>query len=351
MPHKSLKIIHYLNQFYGQIGGEDKAGQPPIIKKGPIGPGTALSKIMEERAAIVATIICGDNYFSENIDKATREIVALLKQYSFDGLIAGPAFNAGRYGIACGAISNEITRSLHIPAVTAMFPENPAVEMFRKNIYILGTGRSVSSMRSILPKMAKFLLKLAKFEKIGFPEEEGYIPQGYKINIWDETIGAKRAINMLLKKVNGEPYVSEVTLPTYDKIQPAPPVSKLNKSNIALVSSGGIVPKGNPDHIKSSNADTYAKYSIDKLNKFESQEYESIHAGYDTTFANENPNRVVPLDVLRQIEKNGKINKLYEYYYVTVGNLTNVSNAKKFGAKIGLELKRNNVNAVILTAT
>ena len=140
-------------------------------------------------------------------------------------------------------------------------------------------------------------------------------------------------------------------MPTFTKIEPAAPVSKLSESVIALVSSGGIVPKGNPDHIRASNADTYAKYSISELDQFTQGEYESVHAGYDTTYANDNPNRVVPLDALRQIEKEGTIDKLYDYYYVTVGNLTTVSNAQGFGTEIGTELKRNGVDGVILTAT
>ena len=37
---KRVKVMHYLNQFFGQIGGEEKAGIPPQLKEGPtpIGP-------------------------------------------------------------------------------------------------------------------------------------------------------------------------------------------------------------------------------------------------------------------------------------------------------------------------
>ena len=232
-----------------------------------------------------------------------------------------------------------------------MFPENPAVELFKKKIYILETGASVSSMRSVLPRLGQFLIRLAHNETIGFPEDEGYLPQGYKVNVWAEETGAKRAIEMLLKKMKGEPFVSEVSMPTFAKIEPAAPVSKLSEAVIALVTSGGIVPKGNPGHIRAANADTYAKYSIAELDSFDPGEYESFHAGYDGTYANENPNRVAPLDALRQIEREGTIGKLYDDYYVTVGNLTTVSNAKRFGAEIGSELKRDGVDGVILTAT
>ncbi len=140
-------------------------------------------------------------------------------------------------------------------------------------------------------------------------------------------------------------------MPTFDRVVPAPPVSKLSKATIALVTSGGIVPKGNPDHIKSGGAQKYGKYFIAGLDNLLSGEYESIHAGYDTDYANEDPDRVLPVDALRQLEKEGVFGKLFDYYYGTVGNMTSVSNATRFGEEIGRELKESGVDGVILTAT
>ena len=31
------RIVHYLNQFYGQIGGEEFADQEPILREGIVG--------------------------------------------------------------------------------------------------------------------------------------------------------------------------------------------------------------------------------------------------------------------------------------------------------------------------
>jgi len=351
MSEKKFKFLHYVNQFYGQIGGEDKAGQHPVIKPGPIGPGIALEKFFEGRAEIIATIICGDNYFAENQESTAKEILTLVNKYKFDGLIAGPAFSSGRYGIGCGTICAKLREKLKIPVVTAMFPENPAVELFKKDVFILKTGASVSSMRSIIPNLSKFLIRLAGGEKIGSPDDEGYIPQGYKVNVWDKERGATRAINMLLKKMKGESFITEASVPKFDSIVPAAPFSKLSEAVIALVTSGGIVPKGNPDHIRASNADKFAKYSIAGLDTFVSDEYESAHAGYDVVYANNDPNRVLPLDAVRQFEREGIIGKLFDYYYATVGNLTTVSNAMQFGYDIGNELKKSGVDGVILTST
>ncbi len=50
-----------------------------------------------------------------------------------DAVIAGPAFNAGRYGTACGAVCEAVGKNPEIPTVTGMYPENPGVDMYRKS--------------------------------------------------------------------------------------------------------------------------------------------------------------------------------------------------------------------------
>jgi glycine reductase len=351
MVHKELRFLHFVNQFFGQIGGEDKADQPPTVKAGPVGPGVALEQAFEGKAKIVATIVCGDNYFAENREGATKEILNLAREYQFDGLIAGPAFSSGRYGIACGGVCRAIQEEIRLPAVTAMFPENPAVAVYQRDVWILSTGPSVAAMKSVIPRLVRFAIKVASGERIGFPEDEGYIPRGYKVNVWAQETGAVRAVGMLLRKMRGEPFVTEIPLPTFDRIAPAAPVSGLKKATIALVTSGGIVPKGNPDHIRSANSDRFGKYRIAGFDNLVSGEYECVHAGYDGVYANEDPDRVLPLDAMRQLEKEGIFGRLFDDYYATVGNMTSVSNATRFGDEIGRELKANGVDGVILTST
>ena len=59
---------------------------------------------------------------------------------------------------------------------------------------------------------------------------------------------------MLVKKLKGEEFVTEFPMPDFDRVEPNPAVKDITKAKIALVTSGGIVPKGNPDHIESSSA-------------------------------------------------------------------------------------------------
>lgn len=156
---------------------------------------------------------------------------------------------------------------------------------------------------------------------------------------------------MLIKKIKGEAFVTEYPMPVFDRVPPQPPVKDITKAKIALVTSGGVVPKGNPDHIEASNASHYGEYSIAGMAALSSKDSETAHGGYDPTYCNANPNRVLPVDVLRDLEKEGKIGKLHDKYYTTVGNGTAVKRAKKFAEEIVQKLVKDGVQAVILTST
>ena len=156
---------------------------------------------------------------------------------------------------------------------------------------------------------------------------------------------------MLLKKLAGEEFVTEYPMPDFDRVPPNPAVKDITKAKIALVTSGGICPKGNPDHIESSNATRYGEYDITGVNDLTEETYETAHGGYDPVYANQDADRVVPVDALRALEKEGKIGKLHNFFYSTVGNGTSVMNAKKFATEIAKDLLDNQVDAVILTST
>ena len=69
-----IKVVHYINQFFAQIGGEEKADYPAEIRVGEVvGPGLALTQNFKDEAEIIATVICGDSYFNENLEKAKAE--------------------------------------------------------------------------------------------------------------------------------------------------------------------------------------------------------------------------------------------------------------------------------------
>lgn len=342
------KIVHYINQFYAGIGGEDKADIEPFKEDGNKGPGMALAKAIGEDGEIVGTVVCGDSYFNEH-EEALTTVLEMIKSYEPDLVIAGPAFNAGRYGMACGAVCDAVIKELGIPAVTGMYEENPGVEIYKKQAYIAEVGASAAKMRKAIPAMANIAKKLLKGEELS-PEADGYYTR-HRENFFAAERGSKRAVDMLLKKMKGEEFQTEYPMPEFDKVDPGEAITDLAHAKIALVTSGGIVPKGNPDHIESSSASKYGKYDISGVDDLTAETYETAHGGYDPSYANADPDRVLPVDVMREKEKNGEIGELYQYYYATVGNGTAVASAKKYAAAIAKDLVADGVDAVILTST
>jgi len=346
-----LRVVHYINQFFGQIGGEDKADIPPMMKEGPAGPGVPLQNALAGEIEIVNTIICGDTYFGENIAAASAQLKTFLQEANPDLLIAGPAFNAGRYGVACGEAAG-VAFELGIPTISGMYPENPGYEMYRKYAYMIETTHSAAGMKKAIPSLVKLIKTfIAKNGELGSPAEEGYMPRGIRYNVWMEKRASQRAVDMLIKKVNGEAFETECPMPVFDRVTPSAAVADMTKAKVALVTSGGIIPIGNPDHIESSSASKFGKYDISDVDDLTSDKYYTTHGGYDPVYANADPDCVLPVDMMRELEKEGVIGKLHDYFYATVGTGTSVGNSEKFGKAIAEELLADGVQAVILTST
>ena len=351
MQKKGFKIVHYLNQFFGGVGGEDKADLAPQVKVGPIGPGRAVQQSLGEYGEVVATIICGDNYFAQKVEEATEEVIQLIEPFHPDAFVAGPAFFAGRYAIACGALCKAAKDQLGIHAVTGMYGENPAVDLYRKDVTIVETGISAKNMAEVVSKMVGIVTRLAEGQKIGKPADEGYFSRDILVNEPSECNSAERAVSMLLAKVRGQPYESEVPLPAYDHVEPAPGIKDLASATIALITDGGLVPKGNPDEIEPERATKYGSYGIEGRDRLSPDDYDVNHAGYTPVFIAQDPNRLVPLDVARDLEREGKIGKLHRAILSTSGCASILENVKKMGQAMAGELKAEGVQGAILTST
>jgi glycine reductase len=301
---------------------------------------------------IVATVIAGDNYVAENLETAATQAALFVDQRrsAVDLVIAGPAFNSGRYGMACAAICQAVESRLGVPTLTGLYTENPAVEVYRKQVTMVRSEADVMGMRDALEAMARVGLKLVSGQPLVVAEDD-LIARGVRRNYFAEANGAERAIEMLLAKLNGEAFETEYAMPAFERVPPAPAIADAAQALVALVTSGGIVPKGNPDHIESASASKYGEYSLAGLDRLSADSHQSVHGGYDPTFANADPNRVLPLDEARSLEREGRIGKLFETYYATVGNATSVEQARRFGADIAAKLVNEGVQAVILTST
>jgi glycine reductase len=344
-----IRVVHYLNQFYGRLGGEAAADAPPRTIHAPVGPGSRLQQFLAPATEVVATLVCGDNYAAERpeeFQEALRESLRLLEP---DGIVAGPAFNAGRYGLACGAVC-EIAAEAGIPAVTAMYPENPGVALHRRHALILRTRATAVDMDRALGRLAAVVVRLAKGETLGSPEDEDYVPHGFRRVELRSHSAAERALDMLAARLRGEVFQTEVPLPEVVRVDPARPVKDLATATVAVVTTSALVPRGNPDRLRQSYSTEWRKYSLEGLASMDPEHWESIHGGFDTAAANLNPNVVLPLDALRVLEGQA-YGRLHPAYYVTAGVGTAVSAAQRMGAEIAAELVAADVGGVVLTAT
>ena len=190
---KRYRIVHYINQFFGQIGGEESALCRPEFREGAVGPGLAFQKNMGEKFEIVATCICGDNYIAQNTEEAIEEILTGIVKYEPDAVIAGPAFMAGRYGSACGAVCRAVGQRLHIPVVTGMHEENPGVEIYRKDCYIVRTKDSAAGMRDAAKKMSDLLKRIMDGSQTPTAKEDSYFPRRPKkmANLYWNQVGVQ----------------------------------------------------------------------------------------------------------------------------------------------------------------
>jgi len=347
---ENFRVVHYLNQFFAGIGGEDQADMSPAIREGCVGPGLSLDRLWQGQGKIVATVICGDNYFSTNPEATVQELLPLIEAHHPDVVIAGPAFASGRYGLSCGYLCRAVVSKLRIPCVTSMEPENPGVQEAKGLAYIISASDRVARMGRVLPKVARLAAKLACGQSPGAAQEEGYLPRGYRLNTLRTESGAVRAVNMLLAKMNKHSFMTEIPLPQYDQVTAAAPLETGGKIRLALVTESGLVPEGNPDHLESSRATKWLKYPIPG-EKYVANKHYSLHGGYDVRFVNADPNRVVPLDAVATLVREGVIGEVCQHYYVTTGMAAPIARATKFGSEIAHDLLQEGVNMVIVTST
>ena len=345
---RPFRIVHYLNQFYAGKGGEAFAGTAPYKIDGSVGPGRLLEQTSKGKLQIVGTVVCGDNYFVEE-ESAAEQVFELIKSYQPEGFIAGPAFLAGRYGEACTEICKKVKEKLNIPVITGLAPEHPSVDRFRKEIPIFRTGTSGADMKNSMPRMGEILLKLLQSEELSPDEKNQLYKRGLKENVILEKTAAQRAVEMLLAKFRGESWESELPMPKNDTVAPATAV-KEKPFTLALITDGGLILKGNPERMPSGRSDRYCKINIEGWQKLTPEKVEVNHFGYDNRYVLAEPNRLVPLDVVRELERQGEI-RLHQTIYSTAGAATAIENAASFGRQIADELKKAGVQAAILTST
>ena len=346
-----MRVVHYLNQFFGGLGGEEQAGISLQIQPGAVGPGKLIEQLSDGQGEIISTLICGDNYAVENQQVFLAGALEGIRAARADLLIAGPCFNAGRYGMAAGALCAAVQAELKVPAVTAMASENPGVDLYRESLYIVDSGDSAGRMREVLSRMLVLARKLAAPAPTLSPVADGYHARGLIRDEFVERNSGQRLVDMLLSKVRNQPFESEMVPTSFARISlPAGP-RDISKAKFMLVTDGGLVPKGNPDKIQGSAATRWGAYTIEHCDDLTGDDYEISHGGYDPQFVRQDPDRLVPLDVMRELERDGVIGKLHNEFLSTSGLSNPLSNTRRMGREMAAKAKQLGIDAVILTST
>jgi len=349
------RVMHYLNQFFAGMGAEDKADVPPGFREETLGPGKRLQSLLGDSAKIVVTAYCGDNYFAENTDKVLEAILQMAKNHDVEIVVAGPAFAAGRYGFACNEVCHFLSTSAGLHCVTGMFVENPGVDSYRqykdRRVFLLSTPDAITSMEDALSRMAQFVSKLASGSAIGSAAEEGYIPRGIRADEVVSKSGGERAFDMLLDKLAGRSFATEIPIEKFEEVPVAPPIANLKDAHLALVSTSGVTVAGNPYGFKMFRNTQWRKYSIDKLGSMKDASWDVIHAGYSTGFMSDNPDYGVPLDACRALERGGVFGKLHPYFYGTTGVWGAILAMQTIGREMAVDMKAEGVDAALLVST
>ena len=162
--------------------------------------------------------------------------------------------------------------------------------------------------------------------------------------------GVSREISRILNSFGDKGAYAQIPQPSNDTswlentdldfLNPASPIGDLSSAVVALITEGGLVPKGNPDSLEEVRSTRYLKYGLSGLEDLKEGEFESVDRGWDNTYVNLDPDRLLPLDVMREIEKERMILRIYEYFYTTTGVATSVDVCKDLGRGIAADLRQ-----------
>lgn len=342
----TTRIVHYLNQFFTGVGGEDSAGTGPARRDGPVGPGTRLAQLLGSDFEIVTTVYCGDDY-ATTTPTAVDEIMALISEAQPDVVVAGPAFTSGRYGLACARVV-AAAHEAGLTTIACMHTDNPGLDEAGA-APVVASGETGRTMKETLDTLAAAVAKVAAGDVLTRADDRvGKVP---RLNRFDDRNSAERAVDLVLARLGGDRRATEVPLPKFDQVTPASPLEDPSTALIAILTEGALVPDDNPDGLESARATKWLRYPLEGMDFMPAGEYRSVHGGFSTVWANEDPNRILPLDVARQLEDEGAIGQLHREYMTTAGNGTSVANARRFGVEWVGELRKLGVQAALLTAT
>jgi glycine reductase len=90
---------------------------------------------------------------------------------------------------------------------------------------------------------------------------------------------------------------------------------------------------------------------VAELHSLSGNDWEAYHSGYFNHIVNANPNYILPLNFLRDLEDEGTIGGVYPWIYALPGVSTPVAISKRLGKSIAEDLQTGGVHGCLLVAT
>lgn len=360
---KKINAVLYLNTHFAGVVGEKGADlesmEPTFYNfKELSGQNELYQEIAGNKINIVGVIVVGDNYAVEKEEEAVRQVLDIIwRSRSYpDIFFAGPCYKAGRYGHFSQLVCKAVSKKFGIPSITGMYSKNVGIGTYRddrffnkENVYVVKTSSSVMGTSDALKKMISLAEKLIEGKKVN-PKNDFYIPQGRRVNKFTDKPAVVRAFDMLMKKGRGEPFDSEIPIYEIKAVMPARAISKpLSEAKIMLVTTGGVVPVGNPDKLAGCNPNYWFKYSFGGLQKLTSKTHQTVHLGYAGNWVNQNPNWMLPLDLALEFKQKGIIADFHNEYFVTVGNGLEIGKAENMAKEL-LKQFPSDIDGVIVSS-
>jgi glycine reductase len=155
---------------------------------------------------------------------------------------------------------------------------------------------------------------------------------------------------MLKAKLRGDEYASELSQ-LQSRFVAAPPVMDLRQTRLALISTAGLVPRGNPDRMPALRSSRHFVYRLDPDALLGSDAWESVHAGYNTEEVNRNPNYGLPWKAASDALAGQRVQSLFPGFFSLTGVWTQEPESKTIAANILDDLNAEGLNAAVLVAT
>lgn len=162
---------------------------------------------------------------------------------------------------------------------------------------------------------------------------------------------SERSIDMLLRKYYHQEYQTEIEMPEIPDVSVCAPKKALSESVIMLLTDGGLVPKGNPDHMAPFCGNDFYVYDIGFATTLSAADYRISHQGYDHTAVLLDPNRLVPVDAARRLVEKGVIRQLYHKFISVAGVMTPTKQSILLGQRIARYIEESPADAVVITST